>query len=71
MAKCTYLANSRTSDCIDVQTSDYGYEEAIDKACKAYCRMRCNYDTRQICSLNAHLRCLSYETFKKAVEEQP
>lgn len=29
---CSYLKRSRESDCIDVQTSDYGYEEAVEKA---------------------------------------
>lgn len=67
--KCSYLANNRTRDCIDIQTSDYGYDEAVDKACEVYCSMQCNYDTRQMCLLNKHLRCLSYETFKKVMEK--
>lgn len=29
---CSYLKRGRENDCIDVQTSDYGYEEAVEKA---------------------------------------
>lgn len=32
--KCPYVLRGKESDCIDVQTSDYGYEEAVDKACE-------------------------------------
>lgn len=31
---CPYIKRRREGDCIDVQTSDYGYEEAVEKACK-------------------------------------
>lgn len=31
---CSYLKHGRESDCIDVQTSDYGYDEAVEKAAK-------------------------------------
>lgn len=31
---CTYIKNNKERDCIDVQTSDYGYVEAIDKVCQ-------------------------------------
>lgn len=34
---CSYIKNSKEGDCIDVQTSDYGYEEAVEKACKWLC----------------------------------
>lgn len=29
---CSYLKRGKEGDCIDVQTSDYGYEEAVEKA---------------------------------------
>lgn len=29
---CSYLKRGKESGCIDVQTSDYGYEEAIENA---------------------------------------
>lgn len=29
---CSYLKRGKESDCIDVQTSDYGYEEAVNKS---------------------------------------
>lgn len=31
---CSYLKRGRESECIDVQTSDYGYDEAVEKAAK-------------------------------------
>lgn len=31
---CSYLKRGREGDCIDVQTSDYGYQEAVEKACE-------------------------------------
>lgn len=30
---CSYLKHNKEGDCIDVQTSDYGYQEAVEKAC--------------------------------------
>lgn len=33
---CSYLKQGKESDCIDVQASDYGYEEAVEKACARY-----------------------------------
>ena len=29
---CSYLKRGREGECIDVQTSDYGYDEAVEKA---------------------------------------
>lgn len=40
----------------------------IDKAMKAYCHIRCDYDKRCTCFLNPHLRCQSCETLIKAME---
>lgn len=31
--KCSYVKCDKANDCIDVQTSDYGYEEAINNVC--------------------------------------
>lgn len=31
---CSYIKQGREGDCIDVQTSDYGYDEAVKKAVK-------------------------------------
>lgn len=31
-SSCSYLKQGKERDCIDVQTSDYGYEEAVEKA---------------------------------------
>ena len=31
---CSYLKRGKEGECIDVQTSDYGYEEAVEKACQ-------------------------------------
>lgn len=33
---CSYLKRNKEGECIDVQTSDYGYQEAIEKACKIF-----------------------------------
>lgn len=33
---CSYVKQGNEQDCIDVQTSDYGYEEAVEKACKRF-----------------------------------
>lgn len=30
--KCSYLKTNKTGDCIDVQTSDYGFDEAVAQA---------------------------------------
>lgn len=38
---CSYLKRGKEGDCIDVQTSDYGYEEAVEKAKMAYCKIHC------------------------------
>lgn len=29
---CSYIKLNKEGDCIDVQTSDYGYQEAVEKA---------------------------------------
>lgn len=31
---CSYLKRGNEGDCIDVQTSYYGYEEAVERACE-------------------------------------
>lgn len=31
-SKCTYVKQGKERDCIDVQTTDIGYEEAVAKA---------------------------------------
>lgn len=37
--KCSYVLWGNESDCIDVQTSDYGYEEATERAVQWLARM--------------------------------
>lgn len=66
--KCSYLANNKTRDCIDVQTSDYGYEEAVLKACKWLYKNQKNYDyinvERDVYDLSL------IEDFKKYMEKE-
>lgn len=32
-SSCSYIKRGRTGDCIDVQTTEYGYEDAINDVC--------------------------------------
>lgn len=48
---CPYIKKGRTRDCIDVQTTDYGYEEAVDNTCEYFLpllkRIGCSPDGAQ------------------------
>ena len=66
---CSYIKQGKVGDCIDVQTSDYGYDEALEDGMKVYCRLRCNEDTRQMCTLNPGMRCLTYKVFEQEMQE--
>ena len=62
-ASCSYLKRGRENDCIDVQTSDYGYEEAVEKAAE-WIETALNGDNIDGCKDSKQL----IEDFKKAME---
>lgn len=70
---CFYIKNGKTSDCIDVQTSDYGYEEAVEKAKIAYCQQHCPHIFKgEYCWIDKDDdNCGGFNAFAKAMEEQP
>lgn len=48
---CQYIKRNKVGDCIDVQTSDYGYEEAVNNTCEYFLpllkRIGCSPDGAQ------------------------
>lgn len=69
--KYPYLSGMYMCDAIKTVFTESATEQKkidIDKAMKAYCHIRCDYDKRCTCFLNPHLRCQSCETLIKAME---
>lgn len=60
---CSYLQRDREGDCIDVQTSDYGYDDAIEKAAE-WIETALNGDNIEGCMDRKKL----IEDFKQAME---
>lgn len=60
---CSYIKCGREGDCIDVQTSDYGYEEAVEKAVE-WLENAFNGDNIEGCKDSKQL----IEEFKKEME---
>lgn len=66
---CSYIKQGKTSDCIDVQTSDYGYEEAVEKAKREFCKARCPLQYEECEKGFWKQGCLAYFNFSRAMKE--
>ena len=66
LCNCRFLDNNKESDCLGVQTFDYGYKEATDKAIKVF--SSCMYSAVKNNILTQELAEENIEEFKKAME---